>query len=152
MSDYAQVKILGAKTLGRALAKLGTAGARKCLRAGAGKAVTILKKFVRKEIPAKHKRIKKSVGSKVKVSKKEGVIAKVGLNIGKKAGKGHAPHAMIYVGGTQERKQKTTGRPTGRMPANPVVQRGVQAGKKQAIGQMKKKMREVFRKEAQKRK
>lgn len=152
MSDYAKVKILGVKALGRTLAKLGSAGARKVLRAGAGKVVTVLKKFIRKEIPAHNKRIKKSVGSKVRASKKDGVTAKVGLNIGKKAGKGHAPHAMIYVGGTEDRVQKKTGRPTGRMPANPVVQRGVKAGKRQAIREMKKKMREVFRKEAKKRK
>lgn len=146
MADV-EVKLLGVKQLAKQLKHLGGKGAIKALRAGVGKALAVLRKSIKKQIPAAHKSIGKSVGSKVKINKQDGVVAKVGLNIGKKKGKGRAPHAMIYVGGTADRKTKS-GKPTGRMPANPVVQKGLAAGEGQATREMVAKMHDTIKKEA----
>jgi HK97 gp10 family phage protein len=148
VSGTQDVELLNAKKLMRQMKHVGYRGSLKALRAGIGKAVALLRKSIRSEIPAKDKAIKKSVGSKVKINKKDGVVAKVGLNIGKKKGRGYAPHAILYVAGTVPRVQKKTGRPTGRMPANPVVQKGVAAGEAQAKRGMTEKMAEVLKTEA----
>jgi hypothetical protein len=139
------VKLLGVRQV-RQLMKRMDKGARAGLRAGVRKALTTLAKAIRREIPASAKGIRKSIGSKVKVSKSKGVEAKVGTNVGKKKGKGHVPHASVYVLGSGERVQTKTGRPTGKMPANPVVKTGIAKSEKQAIAEMKKKIRESLRK------
>lgn len=138
------VKLLGARAVRRLLKDLGSKGTRKALRAGLGKAVAVLRKFIRKEIPSHAKSIKKGVGSKVKVNK-DGVSAKVGINVGKKSGKGHVPHGAIYILGTKARKTEK-GASRGKMPANDVVKRGTAKGAQLAKREMKQKIRETLRK------
>lgn len=115
----------------------------KGLRAGLNKALAIVKRAIRKE--TKHKSIKKAVGSKVSV-KKSGATGKFGLNIGKKKGKGYAPHGAIYILGTKPRTQTKTGRSTGRTKGHDIVKAGTAKSQKRAVKEMHEAIRLAIKK------
>lgn len=148
MSDRAKIEILGVKRLERKVRHLDGKGARRVLRSGASKAVQILRKFIKKEIPGHAKSIKKAIGSLVRVNK-DGAQAKVGINVGKKKGKGYVFYGAMYIQGTEQRETKS-GANRGKVKANPVVARGVKAGTPSARKGMKEQMRAKLKEEARK--
>ena len=149
VSDAITITLFGDKQVKKLLKKLGDQSSRKALRSGVRAAVKFLKKSVKGEVAPKWKSIKKCIGSKVRVNK-HFVLGKVGINFGKKKGKGYAPHAAILVLGTKDR-HTASGRNTGRVLPNNFVERGLATGGIVAKAEMAKKIKVTIRKEARKR-
>lgn len=125
-------RIINQKRLVREFKHLGSKGQRKALRAAVGSAVTIYVKAVKAQFPKEAKSLKKAVGRKVKVNKKEGVVAKIGIHLGiKKPRVRGLGHAHLYVLGTTDRYTKE-GVYRGRAPGHDVVKRGSQAAAPEA--------------------
>ena len=98
------VDLVGAKRLVEELNHLSNQGARKAIRSGANKAVVVIKKAIKREIPGQAKSLKTAIRSEVKVNKKVGVVAKVGINLGLgKYDKRYKFYASMYILGTQAR-------------------------------------------------
>lgn len=75
--------LTGDKQLDKALAELKESAANKLLRPAVGKALRIIAKSIRQQVPAKYKDAKRAIGSKFGKAKKKGqVIAKAGSGVG----------------------------------------------------------------------
>lgn len=149
MSDEAKISILGVKRLDKKVRHLDGKGSRRVLRSGANKAVQVLKKFIKKEIPGHAKSIKKAIGSDVKVNKDVGVAAKLGINVKKKKGKGYVYYGAMYIRGTAARKTRK-GANRGQVKAHPVVANGMKAGQESARKAMQTQMAVKLKEEAKK--
>lgn len=76
--------------------------ANRIAKAGLGKGLTVLAKAMRAGAP--NKSLRNAIGRRnAKPKGKAMHVAKVGLNVGKKAGKGRMPHAHLLVFGTADR-------------------------------------------------
>lgn len=119
--DSAGVASIDLKRFEKLLKKLKTLGKLGAKIAGAGinKALTVLLKEMRKEAPkGKTGNLEKSLGKRFKRSSRRGVVmAKVGANVGiKKAEqKRLGNHVHLVIEGTEDRRQQTTGKFTGRV-------------------------------------
>ena len=155
--------LTGDKEIDAALAKIGEpARANRIARAGLTKAVRVILKAVKAEVPSKHKSVKKALGGRIKKNKRKGVVeAKVGAGVGKqkeqksdrsgKEGVGIGfRNVHWYVMGTKERRpykkkvMKTAptaafpdgrfmGKRVGPMPAHPIVKDGYAKSKESAM-------------------
>lgn len=124
MSMQITAVLSGDKRLLRQLRRLGTTGARKVLRSSINKSTTLIVRSIKAEFPPSAKSLKKVVGKRVRVNKKDGIVAKVGMNVGKKRA-AQMPHGHLYVMGTAKRYAYTQQMARrGVMPAHNVVDRG----------------------------
>jgi hypothetical protein len=132
--------VTGVRALDRKLASLERKLANKVARAGLTKGARLAAKTIKKEIPSRLKSVRAAIGHSVKKAKKgptAGITtAKAGAAVGKKRGAvskakrstKHGvgigpPNVHWWIMGTKERRKKTTGASTGRMPANPIIKR-----------------------------
>lgn len=139
-------KIINERRLMREFKHLETKGQRKVLRSACGQAATVYVREIKKEFPKEAKSLKKQIGRKVKVNKKVGVIAKVGMAVGKKKAK-HVPHAHLYILGTDKR-YTTDGEYRGKAPAHDVIKSGSQKAQPSARRKFIEVAREKIQKEA----
>lgn len=123
-------RIVNERRLLREFKHLEDKGQRKVLRSAASQSGTVYVREIKKEFPRQAKSLKKSVGKKVKVNKKVGVVAKVGMDVGKKKAK-QLPHGHLYVTGTAERQTKS-GEYRGKAPAHNVIESGAAKAKSAA--------------------
>jgi hypothetical protein len=146
--------ILGIEELDRRLEGMKLAIANRCARAGLTKGARLAAKLIKKQVPGSQKHIRKSIGSSVKKQKggpnRGFTQAKAGAAVGRasketgKAARGKrggvgisAQNIHWYIMGTAERTVKKTGQRSGRMPANPIVQKAMASGKTQVIEAIK---------------
>lgn len=166
MGKYRRAKagriVTGVKELDRKLKKVETKLANKAARAGLLKGVRLGAKLAKKEVPSKLKSVKKSIGSSVKKSKggeSKGITqAKFGVSVGKKSKAKPAKrssHGGVgitsdnvhwFVLGTANR-ETSSGKSTGRMPANDIIQKAFKSGKSKIRKAVVSKATEVLKKE-----
>ncbi len=125
--------ITGVSSIDRKLKKFKASPANRIARAGLRKGASLAAKQIKKEVPAKLKTVRASIGSSVK-TKKGNVTAKVGAAVGKrrskpkrttKTGVGISDRNIHWwVLGTDRRRKKSTGQNVGKMSANGVVKKG----------------------------
>lgn len=173
--------ITGDKALDKKFKSLATKGARRAAVAAIRKGMTIAAKGIRKLAPVgPTKNLKKSIGSRIKKTKKTGTVeAKAGVNVGKKTQKQldkaaarsgktakttkNAPHAHLVALGTKARKRKRLGGKfaylnpasdqqlrTGTMPRNDFVKQGWAASQSEAAAAIKSELAKQIAKEAAK--
>jgi len=140
--------------------KIGNRAARGVLARAAGMAA----KKIKAKVPSSLKSVRRSIGSSVK---KQGsgadrgiVKAKAGAGVGKKNKKPEggtkgglgieAANVHWYILGTKDRKQKTSGRDTGKMPEHPIVQEAMASGGGEIVGFIKREMRPAIEREVEK--
>lgn len=152
--------VTGDKELDAALKDLGKK-ANSIAASGVRAALNEIKKGVQSELPT---RLRRAIGSRFKKYRKGEVTAKVGGAVGKArkyagrrpAGSGRpgvgisGQNIHWYLAGTEPRVQKTTRRPTGKMPKVTAVPFGYAKSKAQAMVAARKKMRERIIKLAKK--
>jgi len=154
------------KALRRHLEELANTGVKKVLRGAVGAGMTQIAKGVRTQVnaspatPAVKKAARKQIGKRFAKSKSAGPSAKVGFGVGAKGRRrnrkstGFISSASIhlFVLGTAEREQKSTGQPTGRI--EPMLKDVVSIGALQAAGRAStaaaEKARQILQKEAAK--
>lgn len=151
-----EFEIHGDKDIQRRLKRLEKKGSNKAIRAGIGRMLTVVAKFIRNEVPPRYRSVKRTVGKKHKIKDGEVVVAKVGFGVGKRSkpsasksrGQGISKYNIHwFVLGTKERSG-----PRGAMPEAPDwIQNAVAAGGRQAIEEGKEKMLMVILQEAGKR-
>lgn len=146
--------IFGIPELDKRLEGLKIAVANRCARAGLTKGARLAAKKIKAEVPSKDKHLRKAIGSSVKKQKggpnRGYTQAKAGAAVGRaskateKKARGNrggvgisAENIHWYILGTQERTVKKTGQRSGKMPANPIVQRAMASGKSQVIEAIK---------------
>jgi len=123
-----EVEIKGARELHDAILRLGDAKAikralKKTIRAGA----SVLRREIRKRAPKKTGTLRKSI----KVKPWSRTRNTLGFSVGPDMRV--APHAPLVEYGTGPRKQKSTGRSTGQMPARPFMRPAYEAIKDEVV-------------------
>lgn len=108
----------------RAMDEIGQRGVKTATRGAVSKAVTAVRKELKREVKSQFTRrtgnLERSIGRKLK-SYKHTVWGAAGAKRPRGRGGpsfGLAPHEHLLVLGTQERRQRTTGRRTGRVSPN----------------------------------
>lgn len=126
------VKIEGLAAMTRDLNALDKKVRKKVVRAAVGKTIRAVAKDVKARVPVLHKRLRKSITTKLKYRDNfaEGIIA------ARKGGGGGTFHLSEF--GTAGRIQKSTGRRTGSMPARPALRPAMQHAGDLLAGTLKK--------------
>lgn len=161
MTGPSLLQITGDRRLIRRLERLEKGGGRRVSNAAVRKALTIIARGIRSEIPAKLQSVRRTIGSRFKRTRTQSEKqAKAGLSVGKKRGS-KAPRRSSRGGvgigarnvhwwalGTQERRTRK-GRPAGRMPKNNAVGRGYAKSESAAAAAIRQALREGIEREAQ---
>lgn len=149
--------VTGDRKLDRTLKIIATKVAEKAVASGIRAGLGELRKSIRAQIP--QPAVRKAVATRFKRRKKAGTVeAKAGFGVGKqkklqtvraRPGVGISKtNAHWYGLGTSERRQRTTGRRTGRMPASQAVTLGTSLGYGSAMNKLRAKTAAVIQKEA----
>lgn len=141
--------LTGDKALDRRLKSLERKAANRAARAGLWKGARLAARLIKKEVPAKQKSVRRSIGSSVKKDRSKVTKAKAGAAVGRarktsiakaksrdasRSGVGiSAQNIHWFIMGTDNRTQNTTGRSTGSMPPHPMVKNAMQGGGSRAV-------------------
>lgn len=157
------MSVLGIEQLRKKLGTLNAKLQKKITRKAIGKALTEEVKAIRAEAPkGKTGKLRKGIGKKLRI--KNGVVlAKAGVNVGKKRDK-VAPHNHLVALGTADRytgsrsRRTKTGRKSvatgnkkayrGKMPSNDFVKRGAARAEGKALSAMTNTLRDEIQKAA----
>ena len=118
----------------RALEKLEPRQRTKAILTGEREGAKLLKAEVKAAVPPQMKRMVRAVYQGTARRDKPGAFVAIrGGKKGQAAAKNRAFYRAWVIGGTQDRVQKKTSRKTGRMTANPLVERVARASGPQAV-------------------
>lgn len=116
MSKSFNAELIGLRNVQRKMWDLATRETKPAMRSGINAGLSVLAKAIRRNIPARHKKLKRTVGKRFKRQNTGGgtftMVAKVGFGVGKSRSKmkaitNVAPHWVIL--GTTKRTRKIIG-------------------------------------------
>ena len=144
----ASVTIEGDKKLARRISRLASTRIQnKVIKKGASEGMKILSREMKRRAPNRSAR--KSIGRRVRISRTSGLVARVGINVGKQGAKRY-PHIPILALGTRERFH-ASGKSVGSIKADPWIEEAFNAKGREAQKAVFKKTREAIEAEAKKR-